>query len=85
MYAPNGSAGVMATACAKEGLCATREAPGGGWRAELADGGAARRGSRPPGVAERVVVLVKPGNAGGGKDPWSGNNAGRSEREVIDE
>ena len=41
--------------------------------------------NRPPGVAERVVVPMKPGNAGGGKDPWSGNGAGRSEREAIDE
>ena len=37
------------------------------------------------GVAERVVVLMKPGNAGEGKDPWSGKGAGKSEREVIDE
>ena len=68
-----------------EGTCATREAPRGGWR-----GGAGRRWcrearNRPLGVADGVAVLVKPGNAGGGKDPWSGNGAGRSEREAIDE
>jgi hypothetical protein len=34
----------------------------------------------PDGVAERAVVLAKPGNAGGGKGPWSGTGAGRSER-----
>ena len=80
--APNCSAGVVATACAKEGSCATREAPRGGWR-----GGAGQRWcrearSRPLGVADRVVVPLKPGNAGGGKDPWSGNGAGRNERRV---
>ena len=67
-----------------EGSCATREAPRGGWR-----GGAGQRWcrearNRPPGVADRVVVPAKPGNAGGGKDPWSGNGAGRSERQAID-
>lgn len=34
----------------------------------------------PGGVAERAAVLVKPGNAGGGKGPWSGTGAGRGER-----
>ena len=65
-----------------EGSCATREAPRGGWR-----GGAGQRScrearNRPLGVADRVVVPVKPGNAGGGKDPWSGNGAGGSERQA---
>ena len=40
--------------------------------------------SRPLGVADGVVVPTRPGNAGGGKDPWSGNGAGRSERQAID-
>jgi hypothetical protein len=32
---------------------------------------AAREGEAgPDGVAERPVVLMKPGNAGGGKGPW---------------
>ena len=34
----------------------------------------------PFGVAERPVVVMKPGNAGGAKGPWSGTGAGRSER-----
>ena len=41
--------------------------------------------NRPFGVADGVVVPLRPGSAGGGKDPWSGSSAGRSEREVIDE
>ena len=32
----------------------------------------------PFGVAERPVVVRKPGNAGGAKGPWSGTGAGRS-------
>ena len=58
-----------------------------GWLdgAELANGCAERRGTGPLRVADRVAVPQKPGNAGGGKDPWSGNSAGRGEREVIDE
>ena len=31
------------------------------------------------GVAERLTVLMKPGNAGGGKGPWFKTNATRSE------
>lgn len=34
----------------------------------------------PGGVAERVVVVMKLGNAGGAKDPWSETSAGRGER-----
>lgn len=34
----------------------------------------------PGGVADRPVVVGKPGNAGGAKGPWSGTGAGRSER-----
>jgi len=34
----------------------------------------------PDGVAERAVVVRKPGNAGGAKGPWSGTGAGRGER-----
>jgi hypothetical protein len=31
------------------------------------------------GVAERLAVLMKPGNAGGGKGPWFKTNARRGE------
>ena len=34
----------------------------------------------PGGVAERAVVPLKLGNAGGGKGPWSETGAGSSER-----
>ena len=34
----------------------------------------------PGGVAERPVVVVKRGNAGGAKGSWSGTGAGRGER-----
>jgi len=34
----------------------------------------------PDRVAERVVVLLRSGNAGGGKDPWSESSVGRGER-----
>jgi len=35
----------------------------------------------PGGVADRAVVVMKPGNAGGAKGPWSVTSAGRSERD----
>jgi hypothetical protein len=42
----------------------------------------AREGQAGPGrVAERPVVPLKPGNAGGGKGPWFKVNAGNSESE----
>ena len=34
----------------------------------------------PDGVAERAVVVVKPGNAGGAKGPWSETGARSDER-----
>ena len=46
---------------------ATREAPAGG--VARANRHPARVGSGRAGVAERPVVPVKPGNAGGGKGP----------------
>ena len=35
------------------------------------------------GVAERSVVLVKPGNAGGGKGPWFETSAGSEHGQEI--
>ncbi len=35
------------------------------------------------GVAERFVVPGKPGNAGGGKEPWFKTNAGRRKGQEI--
>ena len=58
-----GSGGSMYTRKAR----ATREAPGvvGDDQPDSGDGKAGRLG-----VAERLVVPLKPGNAGGGKGPW---------------
>src|SRR5712672_4573056 len=56
---------------------ATREAPRRGQsddQLEAREGQAGR-----PGVAERFVVLMKPGNAGGGKGPQFKTDAIRSE------
>ncbi len=65
--APNGSVGVMASACMEEEVVGTREAPsmrGRGSQPELREEQAGSFG-----VADRLVILVKPGNAGGGKEP----------------
>jgi hypothetical protein len=62
-----GPAGVVAMACVKEETQATREAPavrGRGSQPELRE-----EQARPSGVADRLVLLMKPGNAGGGKEP----------------
>ena len=62
-----GPAGVLATACMHRGPDATREAPAviRGW-----DQLATRESQAGPfGVAGRLVVPMKPGNAGGGKGP----------------
>ena len=53
--------------------------------------GIARRSNRMParvqagrdGVAERLVVPGKPGNAGGGKGPWLETNVGSGEGPEI--
>jgi hypothetical protein len=60
-------AGVMATACTHRRPDVTREAPAVivvsiNWQL-------ARDKAGPCGVAERFVVPMKPGNAGGGKGP----------------
>jgi len=62
------SAGVVTSACMRRKSSGTREAPAVGRRA--AQPGPRERQAGPLGVAERPVVLTKPGNAGGGKGPW---------------
>src|SRR5689334_16707873 len=59
------SAGVVATACRQRRPVATREIP------TAVYGQPATRESQagPCGVAERSVLPMKPGNAGGGKGP----------------
>jgi hypothetical protein len=62
-----GPAGVVATACKHRRPDATREAP-----TVIAVTGqltTRERQVRPFGVAERLAVPLKPGNAGGGKGP----------------
>ena len=78
-------AGVMATACKRRGPDATREAPA--VILDVQDQPATRESQVGLfGVAERLVVPVKPGNSGGGKGPWFKDNAGSGEsREIGDE
>ena len=68
-----GPAGVLATACRQRGPDATREAPA---VIAVGDQPATRESQAGPfGVAERLVVPMKPGNAGGGKGPQLKGNA----------
>ncbi len=63
-----GSAGVVTPACMQEEVVWNTGSPCGGGR-DLQP--VAREGQTGPWrVAERPVVLRKPGNAGGGKGPW---------------
>jgi len=65
--ASNDSAGVVAPACMEEEIVGTRETPtvrGRGSQPELREEQAG-----PSGVADRLVLLMKPGNAGRGKEP----------------
>jgi len=60
---------------------ATREAPAVAARDRQRD---AREGqARPPGVTERLVVAMKPGNAGRAKEPWFWNAVGRNKGRAI--
>ena len=64
---PLGPAGVVASACMEEEIVGTREAPtvrGRGSQPELREEQAG-----PCGVADRLVVPLRPGNSGGGKEP----------------
>src|SRR5205807_7730560 len=61
-----GPTGVVATACLHRTTTQTREAPAVGLRPNRPP---ARERSGRRGVADRLVVPWKPGNAGGGKGP----------------
>ena len=65
--ASNGSAGVVASACMEEEIDRNTGSPSGGGRDPQPDSGDGQAG--PRGVAERPVVVMKPGNAGGAKGP----------------
>ncbi len=65
--ASNDSAGVVASACMEEEIVGTREAPTMRSRGSQLELREEQAGSF--GVADRLVLLTKPGNAGGGKEP----------------
>jgi hypothetical protein len=72
-----GPAGVMAMACTHRRPDATREAPA---VIAVKDQLATReRQAGPCGVAERSVLLMRPGNSGGGKGPQLTTNARSNE------
>jgi hypothetical protein len=76
--ASNGSVGVVASACLEEEIVETREAPtmrGRGSQLELRE-----EQARPFGVADRLVLLWKPGNAGRGKEPDFWRVTGRDQQ-----
>ena len=76
--ASGGSAGVVAPACMEEEIVGTREAPTArscGSQLELRE-----EQARSCGVADRLVILLKPGNAGGGKEPDFWRVAGRDQQ-----
>src|ERR1035441_10395790 len=73
------SAGVMTTTCMHRKAHGTRETPA--VVLEVQDQPATRESQAGLfGAAERLVVPMKPGNAGGGKGPWLEINA-RSDKD----
>ena len=78
--APSRCAGVVATACT-QGKRTQHGKPLGVIWDDQPD--ARERWSGRLGVAERFVVPLKPGNAGGGKGPQFKTNAGRGEGQEI--
>jgi hypothetical protein len=62
-----GPAGIMAMACRQRRPDATRETPA--VIAAMDQPVTRERWTGPCGVAERLAVLMKPGNGGGGKGP----------------
>ena len=73
--APAVPPGYVATACMHTGMKRNTGSPSR-WRRELQRD--AREGqARPRRVTERLVVPLKPGNAGGGKGPQFKDNAAR--------
>ena len=74
--AASGCAGVVATACT-QGKRAQHGKPRGVVRDDQPDAGDGQAGRG--GVAERLVVPLKPGNAGGGKGPQFETDATRGE------
>ena len=76
--ASNGSAGVVAPACMEEEIVGTREAPT--VRSRVSQPELREEQAGPSGVADRFVVLMRPGNAGGGKEPDFWHVTGRDQQ-----
>lgn len=65
---PGNPTGVVTTACLKEEAMCNTGSPFGEQRE--CNRCFVRSGTGPAGVAERPVVVMKPGNSGGAKGPW---------------
>lgn len=76
--APRGSAGVMAMACMKEEDRCNTGKPIGRASVKL-NRHPVRDRPGPLGMTEGLVLPTKPGNAGGGKQPWFRVSARQSE------
>jgi len=81
MQGPSHCAGVVATARTQGKARATREAQSCGRALDQPEAGDGQTGH--VGVAERLVVLTKSGNAGGGKEPWFKADAGSDKEGEI--
>jgi hypothetical protein len=82
--ADDGLAGVVATACVQDGDFTKHGKPRQRWCDHQLD--SRERQARLAGVAERLVVPTKPGNAGGGKGPqFKVNVKAADSREIGDE
>ena len=80
MSALHDSAGVVATACMYKGERRNTGSPMGWLGSVPGQPVSCERPTGLDGVAERAVLPRMPGNAGGGKGPWSETSAGRGER-----
>jgi hypothetical protein len=79
--APIPCAGVLATACTQGRRWQHGKPDSVVGRDDQPEAGDGQRGRY--GVAERPVLLKKPGNAGGGKGPWFKTGAESSEAQEI--
>jgi hypothetical protein len=72
-----GPAGVMATVCMHKGTMRNTGSPSGD--RSMNQLATRERQAGPYGMAERLVVLTKPSNSGGGKEPQLKGNARSNE------
>ena len=79
--APIHCAGVLATACTQGRRWQHGKPDSVVGRVDQPEAGDGQRGRY--GVAERLVLLEKPGNAGGGKGPWFKTGVESSEAQEI--